>query len=421
MAKSTFKNFASLASVKTTADVADLETPIEVSTTETEPTSTISVDGEDLGDLNDTPSVVVERLSSTEESVEDEQTAIEDERAEEDSTSLNDESEDEDEDIAPPAPTLNERDVQSWTTDELEAYITGEVDVEVYHSTVVKAINEHRIRVVGLDNAWTLEECKAFLTNGLTPAKTSKGAWVKDVTRQYRREHEWTTQELESWALGEIQPEGTTLAAGLAIELKQRLNLVVPSVDVDAVITCYKHASGQAVKPVVLTQAPTAKTQPVTEARVAEVKEQIKYEGLTEMNQSYIEGSLAAFHRVMAPGKAITPAIGGEAQKLLKEVITYAITLTDPVASRSAMTLLFNHFKENRAPGKVFEDTYAFRFIENMRSTVKEQESHAALLTLFLAYADPMIELRAQTDVGSLIKGVPSQYQSRVFEFFSKV
>lgn len=408
MAKNNFSNFAALAAAIT--QPADLETPTEA--------TTVDANGEDLGDV-DTNSSGAEELSPFEESVEDERAL------EESSPGLNDEVESDvdtstTEEVAPPAPTLNERDVQTWTTDELESYITGNVVEDVYHSTVKLAINEHRIRESKLSNAWTIEECKAFLESGIVPAKTSKGAWLKDETRKHRREHEWTTQELESWALGEIQPEGVTLPAGLALELKDRLALNVPSQDVQAILTNYRHRTGQVDKPTA-NPAPTAVTQFVTESQKASVAKQISYEGLTEMNQSYIESSLAAFAAAMKPGKAITPAQGGEAQKLLMQIINYTIRLEDPAASRSAMTLLLDYFRSNRGHGQLFEDTYAFRFIEDMRATTKDQESHAALLTLFLVYADPMVELRAQTDTGSLIKGVPTQYQSRLLEFFGKL
>lgn len=424
MAKNKFANFSALAALQTPpVQVADLETPEE--TIQESSINTVDPQGEDLGDVDTAAPAAADsedEVDPLEESVEDEQTTADDERVNEESNpGLNDEVEEEESVVETPAPTLNDRPVATWTTEELEAYITGQVDITIYHSIVEQAITEHRIREVALAQAWTIDECKEFLAQGIVPAKTSKGAWLKDVTRQYRREHEWTTQELESWALGEISPEGVTLAAGLAIELKQRLNLTVPSVDIDAVITCYKHNSGQVIAPVVYTKAATAVTPPVTEARVAEVKAQLRYEGLSEMNQSYIESSLATFHEVMRPGKAISKATGGDAQKLLKEVITYAISLPDPAASNAAMLYLYNHFKENRAPGKIFEDTYAFRCIEDMRATTKEQENHALVLTLFLAYADPMVELREQTDVASLIRGVPTHLQSRLLEFFSKV
>lgn len=388
MGKSTFNSFSQLAAANLSTEEPATEVVAEVTSASREGDSVIvDTTGEDLGDVT--------------------------------SDTVTGSTADED---TPVTVSLNDRDVATWTTEELEGYITGSIEgIDIYRSTVDKAIIEHRIRESTLDAAWTADECKTYLLTGAVPAKTSKGAWVKDVTRQYRREHQWSTQELESWALGEIKPEGATLASGLAIELKSRLNLVVPSVDVDAVITCYKHAAGLTQKATIAAVQPTAKTATVTEAQVTEVTAQIKYEGLSTMNQSYIESSLAKFGEVMRPGKAVNEVTGGEAQKLLKQVITYAISLPDPAASRAAMQVLFDHFRANRSSGKIFEDTYAYRFIDKMKVTKKEQEAHADLLTLFLAYADPMTELRAQTDVASLIKGVPSQLQPRVLEFFSKV
>lgn len=435
MAKNTkLTGFSQLAKSVSIAP-ADLETPKEpvlVATSITRNDQNLVVDCAEVEDLDDikaqgrglTPHVThIDEMAyrpTAVEGAEDEinplEESVEDERElEESSPGLNDDSLEEVENV----PTLNDRDVQTWTTAELEAYITRNVDEEVYHSTVVKAITEHRIRENTLDKAWTISEAMTFLETGIVPAKTTKGAWVKDETRKYRREHEWSTQELESWATGEIEPEGVTLPGGLALELKQRLALIVPSADVEAILTCYRHTTGQVHK-ANDAPAPTAVTPTVTAAQKAAVVKQINYEGLSDMNQSYLESSLATFGEVMAPGKAILPVTGGEAQKLLMQVINYAIRLQDPVASRSAMTYLLNYFRGHRADGQLFEDTYAFRFIEDMRATKAEQESHSALLTLFLVYADPLVELRAQTDTYSLIKGVPSQYQSRVIEFFSK-
>lgn len=397
--KNTYSNFAALSAIK----------PSE--TKETALTSAVQfderVEGEDLGDLNDAK---VERIVAATSVTREGDTII-----------VN--VPDPDDVIEAPIPTLNDRDPRTWTDEELEAYITKQVSIDVYYSTVVAAIAEMRIRNKLLPRAWSLEECQTFLTNGVEPAKTSKGAWVSDVTRATRREHEWSTQELESWALGEIQPEGQTIAAGLAIELKQRLKLTVPSVDVEAVIKCYKVKEGLVVAKTAAVSTPAIanKASVVTPTIAKKSNVTINPEGLSIMNQSYIEGALKDFHSVMEPGRAVTRVQGGQAQKLLKEVITYAYSLPDPGAATAAMKALFDHFAANREPGQIFEDTYAFRFIEDMLTTPKEQEGHAALLTVFLAYADPMTELREQTDVMSLIKGVPTKYQSRILEFFSKV
>ncbi len=439
MAKNKFSSFNQLK--QATIQPADLEKPEEkilvadsvVRDGDKLVVNVVDPQGEDLGDVDATPPTArgltphiiqvdeLPYLGSTDAQPEgdDAESESTEEDEEEDTADRGDEDEGGEE--PEPEPTLNDRPVQTWTTPELEAYIIGEVDCDVFHSTVEKAVEEHRVREVKLPAAWSLNEIKAFLSAGVQPSRTSKGAWVSDVTRKYRREHEWTTQELESWALGEIEPEGVTQAAGLAIALKDRLNLVCNTVDPESVIVCYKHATGQLAKPAFQAPQPTAKSIQPTPEVIQEVEKQIKYEGLNEMNQTYLEEGLKHYGEIMAPGRAVTEVNGGKAQKLLRELMNYAIGLPDPSAARSAMTLLLNHFKSKRGAGQLFEDTYAFRFIENMAIPVRDQEGYVALLTLFLVYADPMVELRAQTDTVSLIRGVPTQLQARVYEFFGSL
>lgn len=309
--------------------------------------------------------------------------------------------------------------VDQWSTPELEAYIAGTCEEETYVEQLKLAVTEHRKRESTLAKAWTVVECREYLLTGKAPAKTSKGAWVKDVTRVYRREHEWETNELESWALGEIKAEGATTDGGLAVELKQRLNLPLKSYDVQAIITNYRYTTAQVNETREETR-PEPKTQEVSEARVAEVTKAIQLEGVTAVNQSYIDSSLAQFEAVMKPGRAVTERAAGDAQTLLRDVIRYSIQLPDPVGARSAMQYLLEYFRARRDIGQIFEDTYAFRGIPDMRGTKKEQVAHHDLLTLFLVYADSMVELRAQTDIPSLIGNVNPQFQSRVLEFFAR-
>lgn len=309
--------------------------------------------------------------------------------------------------------------VDQWSTPELEAYIAGTCEEETYVEQLKQAVTEHRKRESTLAKAWTVLECREYFLTGKAPAKTSKGAWVKDVTRVYRREHEWETNELESWALGEIKAEGATTDGGLAVELKQRLNLPLKSFDVQAIITNYRYTTAQVNETREETR-PEPQTQEVSEARVAEVTKAIQLEGVTAVNQSYIDSSLAQFEAVMKPGRAITERVAGDAQTLLRDVIRYAIQLPDPVGARSAMQYLLEYFRARRDIGQIFEDTYAFRGIPDMRGTKKEQVAHHDLLTLFLVYADSMVELRAQTDIPSLIGNVNPQFQSRVLEFFAR-
>lgn len=319
--------------------------------------------------------------------------------------------------VDPQARVLNELPVQDWTTAELEAYIAGTVSEETYVATLKEAVKEHRIREIKLPAAWTVTECRNFLKNGIEPAKTTKGAWVSDDTRRFRREHEWTTEELESWALDEIKPEGSTSKNGLAIELKQRLGLNIPTSDPQNVIANYRFTHGKVKQEVVI---PTPATIAVAAVAEPVAAPKIQLDGVTPVNQSYIDSSLAQFEAVMKPGRAITEQVGGEAQRLLRDVMLYTVRLPDPVGARSAMQYLLEYFRARRGIGQLFEDTYAFRGIPDMKGTKKEQVAHHDLLTLFLVYADPMVELRGQTDVPSLLGAIDPQYQSRVLEFFSR-
>lgn len=397
--------------------LADLQSKLAESTTETETSNPIEPAQLDP----ETPTVSNDEIPETPVELEEIPEEITDEAEPELDTVVKDEDPVDEPEQETPPPTLNEIPVNEWTTEQLVQYITGdtELGVDFYHATVVKAIAEHLVRSTDLSAAWSLQEVKDFLTQGVVPAKTSKGAWLKDVTRASRRESDWSTQELESWALGEIVAEGATLDAGLAIELKKRLGLKVPGVDVKDVILNYKTTT--APKPEIkLTPAVVKPVEPVVTAPTETVEPTI-YPSLTKMNQSYLENSLASFAKVLQPGRSVTEVDGGAAQKLLMQTFNYAIGLEDPQASKSGMQLIFDFIKARRGVGQLFEDTYAFRFIENMRSTATEQRNHAALLTLFITYADEATELRAQTDVPSLIKGVSPSHQSRLLEFFSKV
>lgn len=321
---------------------------------------------------------------------------------------------------APAERVLNDLPVIEWTTAELEAYIAGTTAEETYVATIKEAIREHRIRETTLPKAWTAAECRAFFKDGTTPEQTTKGAWVNDETRKDRREYEWTTEELESWALGEISPEGSTTRGGLAVELKQRLKLQVPGSDPDTIIANYRFVTKQ-VAEVIPSMAKLATTlTEITPVETTTIAQSVQLEGVTPVNQSYIDSSLAQFESVMKPGKAVSEKAGGEAQRLLRDVIMYAVRLNDPVGAHSAMKYLLDYFAARRGIGQIFEDTYAYRNIPDMPTTKKEQVAHHDLLTLFLVYADPMVELRGQTDIPSLIGKVQPAYQSRLLEFFSR-
>lgn len=363
-------------------------------------------------------------VEATEESVEDEQSALEDEREGEDHPS-NDQSHEEEttEQEEPAAPVYPFSELETWTVEELENYISRPENIDVYHSKLVKAIGLHRQLFTKLNEAWSVDECTAFFKEGVEPAKTSKGCYVNDVTRRLRRESSWTTQELESWALGEIKPEGLVTTNGLAVQLHERFAMPINSVDPDLVIAHYKHHFGPNKGQVKLVgQIPTAKAvQPtVEEAKVTEQK--IKYAGLTEMNQTYIEETLKKYCDAVRPNRVITPAKGNEAQRELHNVVKSILAEQDPVGVKSGLDILFKVINEERLinPKGVFSDTNIFRFAEGISEVGREQEIHRRLFTLFFAFIDGDEGILAQTDVQELVKYLPSRQQNQLFAYFGR-
>ncbi|ARV76756.1 hypothetical protein PHABIO_125 [Pseudomonas phage Phabio] len=365
--------------------------------------------------------------SSLEESVEDEQGALDDEREFEENPendqSHDDEEEPEVESEEPAAPVYPFSELETWTVEELENYISRPENIDVYHSKLVKAIGLHRQLFTKLNEAWSVDECTAFFKEGVEPAKTSKGCYVNDVTRRLRRESSWTTQELESWALGEIKPEGLVTTNGLAVQLHERFAMPINSVDPELVIAHYKHHFGPNKGQVKLVgQIPTAKAvQPtVAEAKVTEQK--IKYAGLTEMNQTYIEETLKKYCDAVRPNRVITPAKGNEAQRELHNVVKSILAEQDPVGVKSGLDILFKVINEERLinPKGVFSDTNIFRFAEGISEVGREQEIHRRLFTLFFAFIDGDEGILAQTDVQELVKYLPSRQQNQLFAYFGR-
>lgn len=325
---------------------------------------------------------------------------------------------------------LNAIPVNNWTVEELVGYITGSLEgVPNYHSTVLKAIDEHRRREDTIDRAWSLQEVREYLAQGIVPPKTSKGAWLKDVTRNQRREGEWTTQELESWALGEIHAGGLNTAPGLAIELKRRLMIhtVGNTVAPQDVIQAYIHQTGQStVTSTAIGEVPTVSTMRVADDSQAQLEAQqaaevaaITYKGLSPMNVSYIESTLAQYLAVCKPGRITSLKSGLDAQKALDHLIrNYIIGLEDPQGIKSGLDIVLATIKKNRANGMAFDDTHAFRFTGDLPVAQNIQQSHVDLLTLFFIFADEDKEQRKQFDIPTLVSLLPAKKQPFLLQYF---
>jgi len=367
-------------------------------------------------------------ISSTEESVEDEQSALEDEREGEDHPE-NDQSHDEEheeettEQEEPAAPVFPFSDITTWTVEELELYISRPENMDIYHSKLVQAIQIHRQLFTALNEAWSVDECTAFFKEGVEPPKTTTGCYLNDVTRKLRRESSWTTQELEAWALGEIQPEGLVTRNGLAIQLHERFHMQIKTVDAESVIVHYKHNFGPNKGQVKLVgQIPVAQAIQPTVEEIKVVEKKIKYPGLTEMNQSYIEENLKRYCEAVAPNRRISPKQGEEAQRQLHNTVLAILKEQDPVGVKSGLDILFTKIVAERItnPNGVFSDTNIFRFAEGVSEIGRAQEIHRRLFTLFFAFIDGDEGILAQTDVAELVKYLPSNQQNQLFAYLGR-
>lgn len=384
---------------------------VEGSIDEPDETDTVD-DGVDPGDIGDDVGDTTDGVELTEEDYagnEDGDDAIEPEEAEDDIEGT-------DTPLGYPF-----TDVTEWTKEELEAYISRPDGMDIYHSKLVQAIETHRRLSTELDRAWSVDECTDFFKSGIVPEKTQFGNYVKDVTRKLRRESEWTTAELESWAMGLIRPEGLVTTGGLAVELHTRFRMPINSLDPEMVIAHYKYNFGPNKNTAIVKvgEVPTVTAKEVAPEVKAQVEKKIKYAGLNEMNQSYIEEALKRYIDAVRPNKMVSEKDGFAAQRELNNVVQYILKLEDPAGVKSGLDILFSTIVAERLhnPRGVFTDTYAFRFAEGIPLEGKAQETHRRLFTLFFAFIDGDEAILSQTDVPELIKYLPARQQHLLLSY----
>lgn len=320
-------------------------------------------------------------------------------------------------------PTFPFTEINTWTTDELALYISRPENMDIYHSKLVLAIDEHRRRETTLNEAWSVDECTEFFQQGVEPKRTTSGCYVKDVTRKLRREGSWTTQELEAWAQGEIQPEGMVTTGGLAVELHSRFHMPINSVAVDDVIAHYKYNYGPNKGQVTRTGLiPVAKAVQPSAEEVKVIEQKIKYAGLTEMSQAYIEDTLKEYADAVRPNRIITPAAGESAQRTLDTVMQHILKQEDPVAVKSGLDILFAFVHKERVenPRGVFSDTNALRFATGVPAIARAQEIHRRLLTLIFTFVDGDEGILAQTDIPELLAYLPARQQSLLLSYLQQ-
>lgn len=313
--------------------------------------------------------------------------------------------------------------IGTWTTELLLSVLKGQIrfpETDLKHVIIV-----YRQRVE-IPSAWNDQQVVTYIRSGEEPKKTSNGVWVIDVTRASRAPADWSTAELEAWALGEIQAGGKSTDNGVAIELKARLKLGGEQ-SPKAVRKAYRAlksssvtlAGADASKPVVVPFAEDESEQlQQAKAVVAQIE---KVEGLTSMNVAFIDDGLAKYIDAVQPNKQISEADALRAQNALDVTFQYAISLEDPKAMVAALERLKVGFKKQMERGGVFDANNVFRFTHLMRSDNKRQQRHKDLLELFRIYFSDAKEARKQVDLRILLQYQPADKAELLVEYFTKI
>lgn len=299
------------------------------------------------------------------------------------------------------------------TLKRLEILITSD-DYEIEHKDRLEALRQHKQLSDKLNNAWSLEEVKAFLEMNIEPAKTSNGIYVNDVNRSDKKAGGWSDEEVVAWALGEIKATGKASDGALAQSLISRFKLSVKGNSPEEAIKAYLFKYGE-MKPETATEVIKVQNEEV----VTETAVSIKSVGLTDMNKQYIESTINNYVEQLKPGKSVSREAGVQLQKTLDNVIKYIINLEDPAGFKTGMDFLMDTIKKHRVNG-VFNDTYALRFTDGLNVSGNTQESHNRLLTLFFIFADQDKAFRKQADINYLIQYVNPDKQSLLLQYFEQ-
>jgi len=306
-------------------------------------------------------------------------------------------------------PTRAQRKPADWESKELLAYLKGAL-IGVSNKRRSELINEYRRRE-DLEEAWSDQQVLDYFQKGITPEQTSYGAWVYDRTRPQRQAQDWSTEELMSWAEGELKAVGKTTDIKLAIELKKRHTLNAEADTVGAILAAYNRQFGD--------DQPEEEATPVSEQEglLERAETTSTYNGaLTEMNLSFIEGVLDRYVAAVAPGKQITEAEGGKAQRDLDNLFNYVMRMEGPALPEALDMIKRRVVKEREG---VFSPSYAYRFTHLLKGDRKAQQRHVNLIELFLIITDRNAGAkRKQIDIRHMLSGYSPAVSDRLTDYF---
>lgn len=301
------------------------------------------------------------------------------------------------------------------SVEELEELLKSEDDISVKQLEAL--LKEHRRRVDTLNEAWTLEEVREFLRSNVMPEITPQGVWVKDVKRNRSEASMWSDAELLAFLNKEIEAYGRASEDALLHEIKRRgLKAEQVVVNTAPALTYTDSASTVASA----TTDVQDKEPKVVEVKPQAVQPEALKEGLTLMNQQFITQILEDYVTNLRPGRPVSIKEGLQYQQSLDKLFRYVIGLQDPVGFKSGMDLIFAAVCKHREKG-VFEDTYAFRFTDQLTVQSNVQESHIQLLTLLLIFADADKAAREQYDLQMLVQLFPIDRQPLLLQYFNQL
>lgn len=323
-------------------------------------------------------------------------------------------------------PTRASRDVTTWSETELKLAIEGKLEgvANKQYDAIITAFK----KTVAVEPAWSNAQVIDFYRNGVTPAKTSNGVWVTDVTRGNKPAESWTTAELEAWALGEIACTPRASDQKLAVALSKALGLKAKDNSPKAIKEAYLKtrsssvtvaSADQALATTTVVSADTEDTPIHLQQARATAAQVEQVEGLNPMQVSYIDSVTARYIDAVAPGKVIADATGERAQKELNNLFDYCVGQQNSQVMVTCLERLKGIIAKNL--DGVFSHDNAFRFVHYVPEARGAQERHKGMLTLLTSYASPNKDLRKQLDVKYLLRQQTNEKQGQLYEYFTTI
>lgn len=288
-------------------------------------------------------------------------------------------------------PDRARRPASDWTTEELEAYLRDQLKA-VKDTRRVELVREFRKRVPVVE-AWSDTEVFDFYRHNSTPAKTSNGVWVNDITRGDKSLDSWSNDEVEAWILGELKTNVNE--AKMIAQVNERFDMTLA------------------------TNLPRNQVRAAFDKRLADVKaieSQATQGSLTPMNENYISGVLKRYYELTKPGQVIDEQTGGRAQRELDNVFNYVFNLEGP-ALLEGLKRILEFVRQHR--DDIFSPTYAHRFTHLLKGDKVIQRRHINTIELFVAVTNPVKAHRKQLDVKALLKDHPQNRQDVLYDYFT--